>query len=115
AGSLASLARAPHRAVPPRDIAGLLARPGLHLIAEVKRASPSAGRIVEADEDVVARARAYQAGGASAISVLSEPHWFAGSVDDVRAVRSAVSIPVLAKGFVVDARRLPLLSSAGAD
>ena len=113
--TFASLARAADRALPPRDIAGLLARPGLHLIAEVKRASPSAGRIVEADEDVVARARAYQAGGASAISVLCEPHWFAGSVDDVRAVRSAVSIPVLAKEFVVDARQLPLLRSAGAD
>ena len=50
----------------------------------------------------IARARAYAAGGASAISVLCEPHWFGGSVDDLRAVRSAVAVPVLAKEFVVD-------------
>ena len=59
-------------------------RPGLHLIAEIKRASPSAGRIAAAGEDIVARARAYEAGGAAAISVLCEPHWFGGSVDDLR-------------------------------
>ena len=53
-------------------------RPGLHLIAEIKRSSPSAGRIAAADEDIVARARAYEAGGAAAISVLCEPHWFGG-------------------------------------
>ena len=66
-------------------------------------ASPSAGPIAATDEDLVARARAYEAGGASAISVLCEPHWFGGSIDDLRAVRAAVSLPVLAKEFVVDA------------
>ena len=106
----ARLAAAP----PPRPIAEALAAPGLHLIAEVKRRSPSAGEIVPAD-DAVARARAYAAGGASAISVLCEPHWFGGSVDDLRAVRAAVSVPVLAKEFVVDARQLDLLRAAGAD
>ena len=60
-------------------------------------------RSPRADEDIVARARAYEAGGAAAISVLCEPHWFGGSVDDLRAVRAAVSIPVLAKEFVVEA------------
>ena len=94
-------------APPPRPIAERLAAPGLHLIAEVKRRSPSAGRIAGADEDIVARARAYAAGGAAAISVLCEPHWFGGSLDDLRAVRAAVSVPVLAKEFVVDARQLP--------
>jgi len=102
--------------VPPvRPVAEVLARPGLHLIAEVKRSSPSAGPIAAADDDLVARARTYQAGGAAAISVLCEPHWFGGSIDDLRAVRGAVSVPVLAKEFVVDPRQLPLLRAAGAD
>jgi tryptophan synthase beta chain/phosphoribosylanthranilate isomerase len=99
----------------PRSIAESLARPGLHLLAEIKRASPSAGRIAGGGEDIVGRARAYEAGGAAAISVLCEPHWFGGSVDDLRAVRGAVSIPVLAKEFVVEDIQLPMLRAAGAD
>jgi tryptophan synthase beta chain len=100
---------------PLRPIVERLAAPGLHLIAELKRASPSAGRITAADDDLRARARAYEAGGAAAISVLCEPHWFGGSIDDLRRVREAVSIPVLAKEFVVDPRQLDLVRSAGAD
>jgi tryptophan synthase beta subunit len=99
----------------PRPIVERLARPGLHLIAEIKRSSPSAGRIATRGEDIVARARAYEAGGAAAISVLCEPHWFGGSLDDLRAVRRAVSIPVLAKEFVVEEIQLPILRAAGAD
>ncbi|MDQ3128176.1 MAG: hypothetical protein M3Q66_06935, partial [Chloroflexota bacterium] len=102
-------------AAPPRPIAERLAAPGLHLIAEIKRSSPSAGSIADPGDDIVARARAYEAGGAAVISVLCEPHWFGGSLDDLRAVRTAVSIPVLAKEFVVDPRQLPLLREAGAD
>jgi tryptophan synthase beta chain len=98
----------------PRPIAERLAAPGLHLIAEVKRNSPSAGAIV-ADADPIAQARAYEAGGASAVSVLCEPHWFGGSVADLRAVRSGVGLPVLAKEFVVDERQLPVVRAAGAD
>jgi tryptophan synthase beta chain len=98
----------------PRPIVERLAAPGLHLIAEVKRRSPSAGAIA-ADADPVALARAYESGGASAISVLCEPHWFGGSVADLRAVRDAVAIPILAKEFVVDERQLPMLRSSGAD
>jgi tryptophan synthase beta chain len=100
---------------PPRPILDRLAAPGLHVIAEIKRSSPSAGAIAGRDEDIVARARAYEAGGAAAISVLCEPHWFGGSVDDLRAVRAAVSIPVLAKEFVVEPIQLPHLRAAGAD
>jgi tryptophan synthase beta subunit len=99
----------------PRSILDQLAAPGLHVIAEIKRSSPSAGEIATADEDIVARARAYEAGGAVAISVLCEPHWFGGSVDDLRAVRAAVSVPVLAKDFVVESIQLPHLRAAGAD
>jgi tryptophan synthase beta subunit len=98
-----------------RPIAGRLAAPGLHVIAELKRSSPSAGRIAAERDDIVARARAYEAGGAAAISVLCEPHWFGGSIDDLRQVRAAVGIPVLAKEFVVDERQLPMLRAAGAD
>ena len=99
----------------PRPILDRLAAPGLHVIAEIKRSSPSAGQIAATDDDIVARARAYEAGGAAAISVLCEPHWFGGSVDDLRAVRAAVSIPVLAKEFVVEPIQLPHLRAAGAD
>jgi tryptophan synthase beta subunit len=98
-----------------REVAGRFARPGLHLIAEIKRRSPSAGSMVEGRLDVAERARAYQAGGASMISVLVEPHWFGGSLDDLRAARAATTLPVLAKEFVVDPRQLPLLRAAGAD
>jgi tryptophan synthase beta subunit len=102
---------APH----PRPFAERLATPGLHLIAEIKRSSPSAGRIAAERDDILARARAYEAGGAAAISVLCEPHWFGGSVEDLARVRAAVAIPVLAKEFVVDPRQLDLLRAAGAD
>ncbi len=107
--------RAAATAAPPRPFAERLARPGLQLIAEVKRRSPSAGAIVGAGDDAPSRARAYERGGAAAISVLCEPHWFGGSIDDLAAVRAAVSVPVLAKEFVVDPRQLPLLRAAGAD
>jgi tryptophan synthase beta chain len=99
----------------PRPVVERLAAPGLHLIAELKRSSPSAGRIAAPDDDLVARARAYVAGGATAISVLCEPHWFGGSIDDLRRVRAAIGIPVLAKDFVVAPKQLLLLRAAGAD
>ncbi len=111
----AELRRRLRAAPPPRAIAERLAAPGLHLIAEIKRASPSAGAIAPEAEDIVARAQAYERGGAAAISVLCEPHWFRGSLEDVTAIRGAVSVPVLAKEFVVDGRHLELIRAAGAD
>jgi len=113
--SRAELLAAARAASRPRPIAERLAAPGLHLIAELKRASPSAGQIAASGDDLVARARAYESGGAAAISVLCEPHWFRGSLDDLRAVRAAVALPVLAKEFVVEDAQLPLLRAAGAD
>ena len=98
-----------------RPVALRLAMPGLHLIAEIKRSSPSAGRIAAPDDDLFARARAYDRAGAAAISVLCEPHWFGGSIDDLAAVRRLVRAPVLAKDFVVDPRQLELIRVAGAD
>jgi tryptophan synthase beta subunit len=99
----------------PRPVTERLAAPGLHLIAEIKRSSPSAGAIAASGEDIVVRAQAYERGGAAAISVLCEPHWFGGSIADLAAVRAAVSVPVLAKEFIVEARQLDLLRAAGAD
>ena len=92
---------------------GAAGRAGCHVIAEVKRRSPSAGPIAPEGDDLVARARAYVAGGAAMVSVLCEPHWFGGSIDDLRAVRAAIAAPVLAKEFVVDPRQLPVLRAAG--
>ncbi|HEY3522519.1 MAG TPA: hypothetical protein VGK63_02355, partial [Candidatus Limnocylindrales bacterium] len=112
--TLGDLRRQARRATDPRPFADVLAAPGLHLIAEVKRASPSAGAIAPI-EDPAVRARAYAAGEASAISVLCEPHWFGARPEDLEAVRAAVSVPVLAKEFVVDRRQLPLLRARGAD
>jgi indole-3-glycerol phosphate synthase len=109
-----AMARAALMAAPPRDLLGRLAQPGLHVIAEVKRRSPSAGSLA-APRSVIDQARAYEAGGAAAISVLCEPHWFDGSLDDLRAVRDAVRVPLLAKEFVVDHRQLAVLRGAGAD
>jgi indole-3-glycerol phosphate synthase len=79
-----------------------LSAPGrMAVIAEIKRASPSAGAI-NTDLDAVALARTYQRAGASAISVLTEAHYFGGSLDDLEAVSQAVDIPVLRKDFICD-------------
>ena len=112
--SWGELERAAAAAPPPRDAVGALLRPGLHVIAEIKRRSPSAGSLDGGPLDVAGRARAYAAGGAAILSVLVEPHRFGGSLNDLRAAR-ATTLPVLAKEFVVDPRQLPLLRAAGAD
>jgi indole-3-glycerol phosphate synthase len=91
-----------------------LAAPGLSIIAEHKRRSPSAGPIGHGVH-VAEIARAYERGGAAAISVLTEEHNFAGSLDDLRAARAAVGIPILRKDFVVDSYQLLEAVDAGAD
>jgi indole-3-glycerol phosphate synthase len=99
---------------PPRSFAGALAAPGLSLIAEVKRRSPSAGAIA-ADADAPDVARGYADAGVDAVSVLTEPTYFGGSLDDLRAVRAAQPLPVLRKDFVVDPCQLDESRAAGAD
>jgi len=85
------------------------------LIAEIKRRSPSAGRLDRsASDEMTARARAYAKGGAVAISVLTEPTQFAGSLDDLTAIAGAVDAPVMRKDFVVDPYQLFEARAAGA-
>jgi indole-3-glycerol phosphate synthase len=84
------------------------------LIAEVKRASPSAGMIAE-DVNPSVLARGYQAGGAAAVSVLTEPRHFQGSLADLQAVRSSVSIPVLRKDFLIHPSQVIEARASGAD
>jgi indole-3-glycerol phosphate synthase len=85
----------------------------VRLIAEVKRASPSAG-VLATDFEPVAIAREYEAGGASAISVLTDRDFFRGSIDDLRRVSGAVSAPVLRKDFIIDERQIHEARHAGA-
>jgi indole-3-glycerol phosphate synthase len=87
---------------------------GVNVIAECKRRSPSRGVLVPR-YDAAALARQYESGGAAAISVLTEPAFFDGSLDHLTAVRSAVSLPVLRKDFIVDPYQLFEAREAGAD
>jgi indole-3-glycerol phosphate synthase len=91
-----------------------LLRPGISLIAEHKRRSPSAGAIRDGStvEDIVL---AYERGGAAALSVLTEPFHFGGSLDDLRAARAVTGLPVLRKDFIVDRYQLYESAAAGAD
>jgi indole-3-glycerol phosphate synthase len=91
-----------------------LLRPGISLIAEHKRRSPSAGTIREG-ATVEAIAGAYARGGAAALSILTEPFHFGGSLDDLLAARSATDLPVLRKDFIVDPYQLYESAAAGAD
>ena len=86
----------------------------LNLIAEVKKASPSAG-VIRADFDPVQIAHAYAAAGADALSVLTDERYFQGHLDYIAAVRGAVSLPVLRKDFIVDPYQVYETRAAGAD
>jgi indole-3-glycerol phosphate synthase len=90
-----------------------LAAPGLAIIAEHKRRSPSAGAI-RPGSSVSEVARAYERGGAAAMSVLTEERWFDGSLDDLRDARRACALPLLRKDFVIDSYQLAEAASAGA-
>jgi indole-3-glycerol phosphate synthase len=112
-----ALERAVWRAPAPRGdtfAAALAATDRVNVIAECKRRSPSRG-VLRTDYDPVAQARAYERGGAAAISVLTEPSFFDGDLAHLSAVRAAVAPPVLRKDFVVDPYQLLEARAAGAD
>ena len=100
---------------PARGFAAALRVPGeLRIIAEVKKASPSAG-VIRADFDAVTIAKIYEAHGAAALSVLTDEQYFQGHLDYLRAARAAVGIPVLRKEFILDRYQLVEARAAGAD
>jgi indole-3-glycerol phosphate synthase len=98
----------------PRGFRAALARPGMSVIAEFKRSSPSAGTLREG-ADLAELVSAYERGGASALSVLTEEANFAGSLEDLRAARELCALPVLRKDFIVDEYQLFEARAAGAD
>ncbi len=112
--SLDELKAAAERQPPARDPMPTLRRAGVSVIAEVKRASPSKGALADI-ADPAALAREYEAGGATAISVLTEPRRFGGSLDDLKAVRAAVDAPILRKDFIVSSYQLWEARACGAD
>jgi indole-3-glycerol phosphate synthase len=97
-----------------REFRAALARPGLSLIAEHKRRSPSAGLIREGVslDDVVG---AYERGGASALSILTESPSFGGSLEDLRGARARTELPILRKDFIVDPYQVAESAAWGAD
>src|SRR5947199_154237 len=97
-----------------RFFAAVSRRDAVNVIAECKRRSPSKG-VLCAEYDPAAIARGYAQSGAAAISVLTEPTFFDGSLDDLRAVRAAVELPLLRKDFILSEYQLLEARAAGAD
>jgi indole-3-glycerol phosphate synthase len=98
----------------PRGFRAALAQPGISVIAEFKRRSPSAG-VLREHADLAELVRAYERGGASGLSVLTEEANFAGSLDDLRAARAQCLLPVLRKDFIVEEYQLLEARAADAD
>ena len=113
-GLMAQVEQSARQAPRARDFREALEKPTVALIAEVKKASPSKGVLVQ-DFNPVRIARTYEENGASAISVLTDEKFFQGSLDDLRAVRSSVRIPVLRKDFIIDVHQIYEARAAGAD
>src|SRR6185503_10120056 len=99
---------------PPLDAYAALRSPGVGVIAEVKRSSPSKGQLAEIP-DPAELATEFAAGGARCVSVLTEGRWFGGSLDDLAAVRAAVRVPLLRKDFVVSSYQVHEARAYGAD
>jgi len=87
---------------PARDFRQALREPGIALIAEIKRASPSRGTILPADTDVVSLGELYEQAGARAMSILTDAKYFSGSIEDLRQVRRNSALPCLRKEFMID-------------
>ncbi len=109
----------PVEAFPPRpggvrDFIGALGQPGLQVIAEVKRKSPSQGNI-RLDLDHADLARTYEQAGAVAISLLTDEKYFGGSLDHLAAIRLSVDLPVLRKDFIISEYQVHESYNAGAD
>jgi len=98
----------------PRDFAGALGRNQLNVIAEIKKASPSAG-VLRQEFDAVTLARGYEQAGAAALSVLTEEQNFQGALTHLRDARRAVGIPALRKDFIVESWQVWEARAAGAD
>lgn len=101
-------------APPTRGFARALRAPGLSVIAEIKRASPSKGSLRD-NLEPAALAHDYESAGAAAISVLTEPEWFKGSEDDLVRARAACAVPVLYKDFIVSDEQILQARAIGAD
>lgn len=104
------------RTLPPvRDFAAALRVPGeVRVIAEVKKASPSAG-VLRVDFDPVVIAKTYEANGAACLSVLTDEKYFQGSLEYLKRIREAVSLPLLRKEFIIDRSQILEARAAGAD
>jgi indole-3-glycerol phosphate synthase len=113
--NLRTAAEAANSTLPPRDFFAALAAPGpIKLIAEIKKASPSAG-VIRVDFNPVEIAGIYQLHGATCLSVLTDEPFFQGKLEYLRDVRAAIDLPVLRKDFVLDKYQLYEARTAGAD
>ena len=112
--ALMAAARGARSTREPHRLRNALVSPGINIIAEFKRASPSQG-VINDMVDPTSIARSYENAGAKAISVLTEEDYFQGSMDDLRTVRDSVSLPILQKDFIFDEFQIYEAAAAGAD